>query len=95
MDSLKYQNVGFKITFNGKTVDKQMTTVYTALNANGKKVKPTVFSEDSNFMEAFTLNNIPKKNFGQTFTVTPYYTTEDGTIVEGETKTFTIANMIK
>ena len=95
VDSLKYQNVGFKITCNGKTIDKQMTKVYTALNAGGKKIKPTVFSEDSNYMEAYTLNNIPQSAFGKEFTVTPYYTTQDGTIVEGATNTFTIANMIK
>ena len=95
VDSLKYQNVGFKITFNGKTIDKKMTKVYTALNANGKKVYPNAFSEDSNYMEAYTLNNIPQSAFGMEFTVTPYYTTQDGTIVEGKTNTFTIANMIK
>ncbi len=95
VDSLKYQNVGFKITFNGKTIDKQMTKVYTALNANGKKISPKVFSEDSNYMEAYTLNNIPQSAFSKEFTVTPYYTTQDGTIVEGKTNTFTIANMIK
>ena len=95
VDSLKYQNVGFKITFNGKTIDKKMTKVYTALNANGKKISPKVFSEDSNYMEAYTLNNIPQSAFGKEFTVTPYYTTQDGTIVEGKTNTFTIANMIK
>ena len=94
VDSLKYQNVGFKITFNGKTIDKKMTKVYTALNANGKKISPKVFSEDSNYMEAYTLNNIPQSAFGKEFTVTPYYTTQDGTIVEGATNTFTISNMI-
>ena len=46
-------------------------------------------------MEAYVLNNIPNSAFGETFTVTPYYTTQDGTIVEGKTNTFTIANMIK
>ncbi len=46
-------------------------------------------------MEAYTLNNIPKDDYGKEFTVTPYYTTQDGTIVEGKTNTFTIANMIK
>ena len=95
VDSLKYRNVGFKITFNGKTIDKQMTKVYTALNAGGKKISPKVFSEDSNYMEAYALNNIPQSAFGKEFTVTPYYTTLDGTIVEGATNTFTIANMIK
>ena len=95
MDSLKYKNVGFKIIFNGKTIDKQMTKVYNVLNAGSKKVYPSVFSEDSNYMEAYTLNNIPNSAFGETFTVTPYFTTQDGTIVEGKTNTFTIANMIK
>ena len=95
VDSLKYQNVGFKITCNGKTIDRKMTKVYTAINAGGTKVKPTVFSKDSMYMEAYALNNIPNNAFGKKFTVTPYYTTLDGTVVEGETKTFTIANMIK
>ena len=95
VDSLKYQNVGFKIEFNGTTIDRQMTKVYTAINASGVRVKPTVFSEDSKYMEAYTINQIPNSAFGQEFTVTPYYTTEDGTVVEGETRSFTIANMIK
>ena len=95
VDSLKYQNVGFKITCNGKTIDRKMTKVYTAINAGGAKVKPTVFSEDSRYMEAYTLNNITKDDYDKAFTVTPYYTTQDGTIVEGATNTFTIANMIK
>ena len=81
--------------FNGKTIDKQMTKVYTALNANGKKISPKVFSTESHYMGAFALNNIPKSAYSKTFTVTPYYTNEDGTVVEGETKSFTIANMIK
>ena len=95
VDSLKYQNVGFKITCNGKTIDRKMTKVYTAINAGGAKVKPTVFSKDSKYMEAYTLNNITKDDYDKAFTVTPYYTTQDGTIVEGATNTFTIANMIK
>ena len=95
MDSLKYQNVGFKIEFNGQTVDQKMTKVYTTINAGGTKVKPTVFSEASQYMEAFALNNIPNNVYDKEFTVTPYYTTLDGTIVEGKTSTFTIANMIK
>ncbi|MBR4320061.1 MAG: hypothetical protein IKP69_08455, partial [Oscillospiraceae bacterium] len=95
VDSLKYQNVGFKITYNGKTIDKQTATVYTVLLANGKKVYPSVFSADSHYMEAYALNNIPNNAFGKEFTVTPYYTTQDGTIVDGKTNTFTIANMIK
>ena len=45
-------------------------------------------------MESYTLNNIPKSAFGKSFTVTPYFTTQDGTIVEGTANTFTIANMI-
>jgi hypothetical protein len=94
VDSLKYQNVGFKITFNGKTIDKQMTRVYSTLNAGGVKVKPTVFSPESKYMEAYALKDIPNSAFGEAFTVTPYFTTEDGTIVEGTTNTFTIANMI-
>ncbi len=95
VDSLKYQNVGFKITCNGKSIDRKMTKVYTAINAGGAKVKPTVFSKDSRYMEAYTLNNITKDDYDKAFTVTPYYTTQDGTIVEGATNTFTIANMIK
>ena len=95
LDSLKYQNVGFKIEFNGQTVDQKLTKVYTTINAGGTKVKPSVFSEESQYMGAFALNGIPNNAFDKEFTVTPYYTTLDGTIVEGETKTFTIANMIK
>ena len=95
LDSLKYQNVGFKIEFNGQTVDQKMTKVYTTINAGGTKVKPSAFSEESQYMGAFALNGIPNNAFDKEFTVTPYYTTLDGTIVEGETNTFTIANMIK
>ena len=95
LDSLKYENIGFKITFNGKTIDQKLTKVYTTLLANGQKVQPGVFSTESHYMGAFTLNNIPSSVFGKEFTVTPYYTTEDGTVVEGETKSFTIAKMIK
>ena len=58
VDSLKYQNVGFKITFNGNTIDKQMTKVYTTLNANGKKISPKVFSEDSNYTRYATNRRI-------------------------------------
>ncbi len=95
LDSLKYQNVGFKITFTSKTIDQKLTKVYSAINAGGSKVKPSVFSKESHYMGAFALNNIPNSAFGKAFTVTPYYTTQDGTVVEGETKDFTIANMIK
>ena len=80
--------------FNGKTVHQKMTKVYTALNAGGNRILPSVFSKDSRYMESYTLNNIPKSAFGKSFTVTPYFTTQDGTIVEGTANTFTIANMI-
>jgi len=95
LDSLNYKNVGLKVTFNGNTIDKPFTKVHSSLIANGKKVDPSVFSKESHYLGAYTIKNIPNSAFYSKFTVTPYYTTQDGTVVEGTPNTFTIANMIK
>ena len=93
VDSLNYAEVGFVITPEGLTAGtKPSTKVYEKLFYVGKDSEtadssylPTEFSSQSRYFNAFSYWGILNKNFGKTFTVTPYWKTMDGTIVYGPT----------
>lgn len=94
VDSLKYQSVQFEVTLN-KTVTKPVNKVYTSVNAEGEKFTPKeVFSKDSNYIATVLMTDFTKDStesdkygyWGKTITVTPKWTTMDGTTVEGTTR---------
>lgn len=98
VDSLDYQNIGFRITINGKTNTPASTSVYKAITArsNGAVVAkdPTVFSEVSEYFHTYTITKIPSSAFGTGITVTPYWTTLDGTVANGVARTLTVSEII-
>lgn len=96
VDSLKYQQVGFEIsyTYDDATYEKTSATnyVYKQLkDVNGTDagdeafVQPyQIFSKRSQYFKACTVTNIPKDAFSNTdFTVRAYWTTADGAVVYG------------
>lgn len=98
VDSLDYQNIGFRITINGKTNTPASTSVYKAITArsDGAVVAkdPTVFSEVSEYFHTYTITKIPSSAFGTGITVTPYWTTLDGTVANGVARTLTVNEII-
>ena len=96
VDSLNYQEVGFKIKAEGKTNEMTLSSklVYTSISAFVKEDKtvytPKEFSTESNFFMADKVLGILNNAFSVTFTATPYWITLDGTTVTGTPKSFTI-----
>lgn len=89
-DSLKYREIGFKIQVAGSTkeVVTGSRTVYTKLYAIGTSklmtyVPEEEFSPQSTFFKTYTIKNVPKDSFATEISVTPYWITLDGTLVEG------------
>ena len=94
VDSLNYKSVEFEVTLN-KTVTTPVNKVYTSVNAEGEKFTPKeVFSEDSNYIATLLMTDFTKESsdsdeygyWGKTITVTPKWTTMDGTTVTGKTR---------
>jgi len=90
VDSLNYKKVGFKITFGGETVTQETTTVYSSIvsSTDGVEVDYTPsdeFHADSKYFVTMVLKDVPNEHFDDTFTVTPYWVTQDGTVVDGVT----------
>ena len=97
VDSLNYQNVGFIIKrASGEEQTYTSTSVYTQISGwkdgETQPISPTVFSPDSQYFYSCRFDNIPQEDFYTDFTVTPFWTTLDGTKVTGETRTFKISD---
>ena len=102
VDSLDYEEVGFKCVLNGETKTAKSSTVYKKLYAaftreDGStaysELLPTSFSETtSKYFMACILKNIPNADFGDAIEITPYWVTLDGTTVYGDTVVKTVNN---
>lgn len=93
VDSVKYQNVGFDIVLDktGKELELNYTQVYRELGADEhtgktKIVAKETFGSPATHFIAAELSNIVEKNLTKIIYVTPYWTTIDGTKVEGASK---------
>ena len=98
VDSLDYAEIGFKVKIEGREeVTRSSKVVYDSLYALGSDnvvdtLKPeSEFSTISKHFAVYSYRNIPQSHFGTTFTVTPYWITLDGTVVEGETAVKTVS----
>ncbi len=97
IDSLDYQNVSFEVSYTDSSSTKKSHTwttknAYTALTGYNGMTELTYmpdeqFSKASEYFVALNINNVPNEAFGYAFTVTPKWTTLDGTVVEGSTRT--------
>ena len=87
VDCLDYQEVGFKITYRGKTKDVPFTGVLEMIDAdNGAgayNYSPNIFDLASNYYATVTLQNIGKDYYKELFFIEPYWKTADGTRVNG------------
>lgn len=95
VDSLNYKKIGFKITFRSQTTTEETSTVYTSIvsKTDGIAVDrtPSDFHETSRYFMTYVVSNVPNANFTDTFIVTPYWVTMDGTVVDGVTNTLSIS----
>ncbi|MBQ9392679.1 MAG: DUF4091 domain-containing protein [Oscillospiraceae bacterium] len=93
VDSLRYRSVGFSVEINGRvqtlTTDKVYKTIqgYTKEDGVTTYTPEESFTDTSRYFMAFTLRNIPKSVFGTPIQVTAIWTTMDGTVVSGKTRT--------
>lgn len=84
VDSLAYAEVGFEITFNGKTVTRSLTQVFTSLRANDEAFTAETAFGVAGYLFAFTVTEIPEVYQDTAFTVRAYRKTENGAVIFGE-----------
>ena len=87
-----YRNVGFIIEYDGVpfTTDA-IDTAYTEVIGGGNTYTPqTAFCPASNWFVTYNLTGIESSGFDKTFKARSYWTTLDGTRVEGDETVFTI-----
>ena len=99
VDSLQYQQVGFTITINGKTLEKNSTVVYDTLYAVGSNseriaYKPTEIGATSKYFNTYTIEGIPDTAYDTPITVQAFWVTQDGTKVSGTERTFKLSDVI-
>ena len=93
VDNLNYKTIGFEITPEGrqkKTITSKNvyhTLYYVGSNSDfDNEYKPNKeFSTVSTSFYSYTYRKIPTESFDVKFVVTPYWITQDGTTVYGET----------
>jgi len=93
VENLNYNEVGFKIYYNGSTtpVTVRTTTVFERIVASAESgvdynYNPKVIDVDSKYFVTATLTNIARKNFDNTFYIKPYGIREDGETVYGTSR---------
>ncbi|MBQ7699316.1 MAG: tyrosine-protein phosphatase [Clostridia bacterium] len=96
IDDLNYKKVGFRITFDGKTVDVSTTKAFKRLKAGGEGIAPSVFSAESQYFVTYVIEGIPEDKLDKSFSVKAYWITLDDKngdgAVYGETLSFCIGN---
>ena len=102
VDSLQYGKVGFQIGLKGKTATVESNKVYTTVHGYTEEDGVTAYTpskafgcELSQYFMSFKITEIGKETFEETFTITPFWLTKDGTKVEGQVKTFKISEQVK
>ncbi len=96
VDTLDYAAVGFGISYirpstgTAANISAQTSKVYASLNGGGEVFRPSLFSPDSVYFCTYILN-APNALFDTALTVTPNWTTMDGTVVNGTARTYTIS----
>ena len=96
VDSLCYRSVGFSFTVNDKTKTLISNTVYKKIMADGELYTPSeTFCSASRYFTIFEITEVPNSVFGTGIKVEPVWTTMDGTVVTGKTKTVVIYSSMK
>ncbi len=97
VDSLYYKEVGFTITREDKEqpASVMVDTVYESIYESGRPVTAkAAFGEHSAYFMVEELLNMPQADFDLDFTITPTWTTLDGTTVAGVTRTINVAEQL-
>ncbi|MBO5488379.1 MAG: glycoside hydrolase family 43 protein [Eubacterium sp.] len=93
VDNLDYQYVGFEVATDDKNYDLKTDTVCSKINVtygdNTVTEEPSKYFPSAKYVLPYTILGINQANFSQTFTVTPYWVTLDGTTVKGTTARIT------
>ena len=96
VDTLDYEKVGFEVTANGITKTFGSNIVYKQLYAVDSNdvlttYKPNEqFSTTSTYFKACTIKGVLNRSFDVEWNVRPYWVTNDGTIVYGESAVKTV-----
>lgn len=95
VDTLRYQEIGYDISFaGGRTRRCSGTEVYkTILGLDGLasvRYTPELFHPCSTYFYAFNIRNIPNTVFSTEITVSPYWITLDGTEITGKVRTLQV-----
>ena len=95
VDGLNYKQVGFRITFGGRTITVWSGKVYAKIRANDTfQNAADVFHTDARYFMTYTITNIPKAAFAGQFTVVPCWVTLDDTVVDGLGQSFCVADLL-
>ena len=107
VDTLDYKKVGFEISFdkngNGAFESGEVTTwksnsVAKRITANNSSFpfvySPKVMDTDSEYFITGILSGITASNLDKAFLIRPFWTTQDGTTVYGESRWFTVNDML-
>ncbi len=90
VDANEYQELGFHIWYNKRIEqDVKVKKLYESINntETGDLIYPeTVFGEAADFFTVLQINKIGSVNFNKVIYIRPYWTTKDGTRVEGLSK---------
>ena len=95
VDGLNYKQVGFRITFGGRTITVWSGKVYAKIRANDTfQNAADVFHTDARYFMTYTITNIPRAAFAGQFTVVPCWVTLDDTVVDGLGQSFCVADLL-
>ena len=96
-DTLNFLKVGFNVLFGAdRKLDITTKEVYREVtgfvNGENESYAPAVFSPESNYFMTAVISGVKAAHFDTEFTVTPKWTTMDGTVVEGIPLTFKVSD---
>ncbi len=97
VDTLNFTKIGFTVDFGGvKTLNIAAKEVYRQVtgyvDGNNEYYAPSVFSPESEYFATAVISGIKTANFDTTFTITPTWTTKDGTVVNGIVNSFKVSD---
>lgn len=88
IDSLKYKNVGYEVTFRGVTKTGESRTVYTSIKGENGTFTPDMFGENSKYIISLdVLFPIDETSADESFTYRVYVTKHTGEKVYSDYKT--------
>lgn len=94
VDGLGYRSVGFEVALLGSVQTLSSHTVYEQVRAGSTLISnaAALFGKDAQYFVTYTLLGIPQRAYDATFTVTAYWETMDGTVVQGASRSFAISD---